>query len=90
MAVASRHPDVWNAMSERLRSDPNDADALFVLAAFRATEGRFDESIGVIDRLVAINPRYPGLWRLKAKVYVLSGDPAKAEACEERADAEEG
>ncbi len=77
-------------MAERLRANPNDADALFVLAAFRAREGRFQESIDVLDRLVALNPRYPGVWRLMEKVHRLSGAPKKAAECRERASVEEG
>lgn len=84
------HPDVRNLTSVRLRQNPYDLDALFVLAAIRVSEGRFQESIEVLDRLVGLNPQYPGVWWLREKVYALSGAPEKAAQSRDRAVAEEG
>lgn len=86
----ARHPDVSRLVADRLRRDPEDPDALFALAAVRATEGRFQESIDVLDRLVGINPRYPGVWRLKEKVYTLSGALEQAARCRIQAAEDEG
>ena len=84
------HPDVRNLTSARLRQNPYDHDALFVLAAIRASEGRYQESIEVLDRLVGLNPRYPGVWWLQERVYTLLGAFEKAAQSRDRAVAEEG
>ena len=58
---------------ERLTLDPNDADALFALAAVQATLNEAEGGIQTLDRLAEIQPNYPGLWVLKAKLHARLG-----------------
>ena len=58
---------------ERLTLDPNDADALFALAAVQATLNEAAGGIQTLDRLAEIQPNYPGLWVLKAKLHARLG-----------------
>jgi len=66
---------------DRLESDPDDADALFVLAASRAVSGMFAEAARLLNRLVRLRADYPGVWMLKNKVHEALGEPLVAAAC---------
>ncbi len=70
-------------VKERLHENSDDPDALFALAALRVEQGRLDEALFVIDRLLRIDPRYPGVWRLKATVHRLKGEKRAARTAEE-------
>ncbi len=77
-------PDVAasaKAAAERLRWDPADADALFVLAASRAAGGRYSEALVLVERLLKVSNDYPGVWLLKRKVHESLGDPVGAASC---------
>ncbi len=71
---------------ERLRRDPEDADALFALAAAEAVLGSAAVAIELLDRLQALDDRYPGLWDLKAKLYAGLGDAGHWEEARVRAN----
>ncbi len=66
---------------ERLGADPEDADALFVLAASRAVSGLFADAARLLNRLVRLRADYPGVWMLKNRVHEALGEPLVAAAC---------
>jgi len=79
-------PDVEasaRAAGERLRSDPADADAIFVLAASRLAFGRLTEALALLNRLIRVCVDYPGVWQLKRKIHE---EPVAARACARAAD----
>jgi hypothetical protein len=65
----------------RLGRDPRDSDALFVLAASLLNCGHLADAARTLDRLVAVDRRYPGVWLLKRTVLEALGDHRGAEAC---------
>ncbi len=71
---------------ERLRCNPQDADALFVLAASRVASGRFSEAAVLLNRLIRLRVDYPGVWQLKKTVHEALGEPVAAAACARAAD----
>ncbi len=71
-------PDTELVLDERLRANDKDPDALFTLAALRTIQGKFEEALDWIKQLEMVEPRYPGMWRLKAKIYELKGDAETA------------
>ena len=70
--------DTEKILDERLQANENDPDALFTLVALRTLQGRFDEALRWLEHLEMVEPRYPGIWRLKAKIYELKGDAEMA------------
>lgn len=64
----------------RLKEDGDDADALFTLAAHLAVSGQHEEALEHLIRLTALDPRYPGLWWVKARVFLETGKTAAAKA----------
>ena len=73
----------------RLRRDPKDPDGLFAQAAILAALGRRAEALASLDFLAQAAPRYPGLWRFKARLYRDVGDPRMEALCRKAADREE-
>lgn len=69
-----------------LREDPRQPDALFTLAASLAVSGEPAQALDLLHRLVSIDPGYPGVWRVIARVYRLLGVEAAARRCERTAD----
>jgi len=67
----------------RLERNPRDADGLFVLATVLAASGRRSEAIRTLTMLGRVAPYYPGLWRLKARLYREAGDERMAALCTE-------
>lgn len=59
-------PDTAELVRERLAKDANDPDALFTLAALRAKDGKVEEGLTILDRVLRIDPNYPGAWVFKA------------------------
>jgi len=74
----------WRAIIDRLRANPMDSDALFACAAYLASEHRMKEAIDLLNDLVKIAPRYPGLWRFRARLYQEMGDSDLASMCWKR------
>ncbi len=86
-------PDVEasaRAAGERLRSDPADTDAIFVLAATRLASGRLTDAKSLLDRLIRVRVDYPGVWQLKRKVHEALNEPVAARACARAADIYDG
>jgi len=73
---------------DALQRNPNDPDALFTRGVFLARIGEYWRSLQCLERVTEINAEYPGVWHLKSSLYLRIGDPAKARACREHAQAE--
>jgi tetratricopeptide (TPR) repeat protein len=56
------------------KQDPRNTDALFVLAAANTLNRQFRVALKCLDRLEELDPAYPGLLRLRAKIYELMGE----------------
>ena len=63
-----------------LERHDDDPDALFTLAAHLAVSGQLEEALEYLIRLTALDPRYPGLWWVKARVFLDAGKPEAARA----------
>src|SRR5881296_2571632 len=59
--------------TERLKLNPQDADALFAMAAAQATLDDAKGGLETLDRLAQIDSAYPGLWVLKTKLHAKLG-----------------
>src|SRR3990172_8403767 len=75
-----RAPFIIRIAQERLKLAPADPDALFAIAAAQASMDEMRGALETVERLVKIDPRYPGLWALKAKLHTHLGDADKARA----------
>jgi len=61
-----------------------DPDYLFTLAAINAAHRQYKRALEFLRTLEEADPNYPGLWRLRAKVYELMGDVENAALCWEK------
>ncbi len=76
---------IMRVCSVKLDRNPEDIDALFVKGATYEKIGNHEGAIEVLDRLTDLDPRYPGVWILKAKVHARMGDRESAIKCREMA-----
>jgi tetratricopeptide (TPR) repeat protein len=72
------------AAAERLRSDPRDLDALEVVGAYFFAHGHIEKALECFHRVSKEDPKYPGIWRLKAKAFEALGDLKNADVCRQR------
>lgn len=72
------------SVNERLRSNPDDEGALVVLAVILLYRGHADKALECLHRVTRSNPRYPGIWFIKAKAFEALGDPRSAALCRRR------
>src|SRR5438132_6096267 len=79
-------PNTAVIVRQRLLENAEDVDALFVLAALHAHDGLVAEGITVLDRVLRLDPAYPGAWRLKATLHRMSGGPEAGQSAEDRAE----
>ena len=70
-----------NACARALEKNPRDPDALFTRAAILATLGQHQDALHTLETLAKIEPQYPAVWRLKARLYKEIGDPKTADLC---------
>jgi cytochrome c-type biogenesis protein CcmH/NrfG len=84
-----RRPDTSVLVNEALRKDANDVDALFVLAALRAQDAHPDEALTILDRVLRIDPDYPGAWFFKEKLHRMRGETRQAESARHQGEATE-
>ncbi len=70
---------------ERLKLNPNDVDALFTMAAAQGTLNDAEGGVRSLERLAKLNPNYPGLWVLKAKLHARLGQADLAQQSRLRA-----
>src|SRR6266566_1589003 len=61
------------AQSAKRKLNPQDADALFAMAAAQATLDDAKGGLDTLDRLAQIDSAYPGLWVLKTKLHAKLG-----------------
>lgn len=85
--VTFERPDTDALVRERLRANANDPDALFVLAALHVRDGDVDRGLSVLDRVLRVDPHYPGAWMFKAKLHWMRGDARAAERARRTAEA---
>ena len=87
--VVLRRPETATLVRDALRRDADDPDALFVLAALRVQDGHPDEGLTILDRVLVIDPRYPGAWFFKEKLHRLRGETGPAETARRQGEAME-
>lgn len=73
--------DFVEALKAHLRSNPKDNDALVALGLFMLSRGEADKALECFNRVSRADPKYPGIWRFKAKAFDALGDKAAAEQC---------
>lgn len=73
--------DFVNALKEHLRVNPKDHDALVALGLFLLSRSEAAKALECFNRVAQDDPRYPGIWRFKAKAYDALGDRKSAEEC---------
>jgi len=81
-----KNPDTAALVRRRLSEDSDDVDALFVLAVIRVRDGKVEEGITILDRVLKIDPRYPGGWRLKATLHRMQGQDDAERSAQRKAD----
>ncbi|MFQ6012542.1 MAG: hypothetical protein ACE5LS_02735 [Thermoplasmata archaeon] len=73
-----------------LGENERDREALFTVGAHLAAAGEAEEAIEVLNKLTLLDPHYPGLWWVKARVFEALGNSKAAEAAMMRAMKNEG
>ncbi len=84
-----RRPATSVLVRDALDRDENDPDALFVLAALRTQAGHPEEGISLLDRVLVIDPDYPGAWFFKEKLHRMRGEERAAESARRQGEAAE-
>jgi len=84
-----RRPDTATIVRKRLDQNPDDVDALFVLAALRAQDGRLEEGLTILSRVLVIDPDDPGAWFFKEKLHRMRGERDAAETARRLGEASE-
>ncbi len=73
--------DFVEALKVHLRADPKDNDALVALGLFMLSRGEPAKALECFNRVSSADPKYPGIWRFKAKAFDALGDAASAKEC---------
>lgn len=79
-------PDTSVLVRQRLAENADDVDALFAFAAVEAREGRLAEGLSILDRVLRLDPGYPGGWRFKATLHRMNGDAEAERVARDTAD----
>lgn len=82
-------PRTDRLVRDRLEKNENDVDALFVLAALRTQDGNLQEGLDILDRVLVMDPSYPGAWFFKEKLHRMRGERDAADSARERGEATE-
>ena len=82
-------PETAVLVRDALRADKDDPDALFVLAAIEVQDGHLEEGLSILDRVLVINPAYPGAWFFKEKLHRMNGEPERARDARRKGEATE-
>jgi cytochrome c-type biogenesis protein CcmH/NrfG len=82
-------PETALLVRDALRADKDDPDALFVLAALEVQDGHLEEGLSILDRVLVINPAYPGAWFFKEKLHRMNGEPERAKEARRKGEARE-
>ncbi len=86
---AVHRPPTSVLVREALEKDEDDVDALFVLAALRVQAGHPDEGLSILDRVLVIDPSYPGAWFFKEKLHRMRGETDAADSARAQGEARE-
>jgi Flp pilus assembly protein TadD len=73
----------------RLDANPTDRDALFASASLVAAKREYGRAIELLGLLGELDPKYPGLWRFKARIYREAGNRRMEKRCLILADRQE-
>ncbi len=73
--------ELVEALKSHLRANPRDNDALVALGLFLLSRGEGNKALECFNRVSRSDPKYPGIWRFKAKAFDLLGDKASADEC---------
>ena len=73
--------DFVEALKAHLRSNPKDHDALVALGLFLLSRGEAGKALECFNRVSREDPKYPAIWRFKAKAFDALGDKAAADQC---------
>ncbi len=76
--------DFVEALRVHLRGDPKDNDALVALGLFMLSRGEAEKALECFNRVSKADPKYPGIWRFKAKAFDALGDRESAKQCRVR------
>ncbi len=82
-----RRPETSVLVREALQRDADDPDALFVLAALRVQDGHPEEGLSILDRVLVIDPDYPGAYFFKEKLHRMRGETRQAESARRHGEA---
>lgn len=85
MAYVER-PDTLLLVQQRLAENAQDVDALFVLAAIQARDGRVSEGLTILDHVLRLDPGYPGAWMFKATLHRMRGEDEAERSAREKAE----
>ncbi len=69
------------AVMAHLRSDPSDRDALVALGLLFLSRGEPTKALEFFNRVTMADPKYPGIWRFKARAFDALGDTNAAKQC---------
>ncbi len=83
----ARRPETSVLVRDALNKNENDPDALFVLAALRAQAGHPEEGLSILDRVLVLDPDYPGAWFFKEKLHRMRGETGPAENARRQGEA---
>jgi len=75
---------------EALAKNSQDVDALFVLAALRVQDGHADEGLVILERVLRLDPDYPGAWFFKEKLHRMRGETGQADSARRQGEVSEG
>jgi tetratricopeptide (TPR) repeat protein len=78
LTKARRHGEALGGLDPLLSQFPENRDALYLLAMNLRFLNRFDEALGVLERLQRFHPRYSRLYQERGHCYVALRDAPKA------------
>ncbi len=79
LAAADR--EFLEALKAHLQADPKDHDALVALGLLLLSRHQPEKALECFNRVSRADPKYPGIWRFKAKAFDALGDTKAAEEC---------
>ena len=79
VVVADR--EFIETLKAHLHANPKDHDALVALGLFFLSRSEPDKALECFNRVSRADPKYPGIWRFKAKAFDALGDSAAAAQC---------
>ncbi len=82
--LMSLEDEMVRSAATRLRSNPKDWDALTAVGTYFLAHGHADKALDCFHKITRSNPKYPGIWRLKAEAFEALGDTRNADRCRQR------